>query len=287
MEVDPELETVIAIAVRASARVAELYREHLERGVQVDMKGPGDPVTVADREANVMICEALAEAFPDAGVIAEESAPEDAASLAALATRPRVFFVDPLDGTREFVDQNGEFAVMIGLAVDGRAEAGVVALPVDGRLVAGRVGGGAFVQEPNGDRRPLAVEPTSRFDAATMVVSRSHLPPIIAPLRKRLGIGELEPCGSVGVKISRIVLGQADLYVHAGPGMKHWDTCGPQAILEAAGGRMTDLRGQPMDYGSSEIRLQRGLVATNGHLHPGVLSAVDWAEREAARVARA
>lgn len=282
--VDAELETLIAIAKRACARVAELYREHRERGVQVDMKGPGDPVTVADREANDIICDALAEAFPDAGVIAEESAPDDAARLAALASRPRVFFVDPLDGTREFVDQNGEFAVMIGLAVGGRAEAGVVVMPVDGRLVAGRVGEGAFVEDPSGERRSLDVSCTSRFDGATMVVSRSHRPPIIDPLRKRLGIGTLQPCGSAGVKIARIVLGQADLYVHAGPGMKHWDTCGPQAILEAAGGRMTDLRGQPFDYGSAEIRLQRGLVATNGHLHPGVLSAVEWAEREAARL---
>jgi 3'(2'), 5'-bisphosphate nucleotidase len=99
-----------------------------------------------------------------------------------------------------------------------------------------------------------------------------------------LGIGTLQPCGSVGVKVARIVLGQADLYVHAGRGMKHWDTCGPEAILAAAGGRMSDLRGQVIDYASSEIRLQRGLVATNGTLHPGVLSAVDWAQREAERV---
>lgn len=285
MEVDDDLEALIAIARRASARVAERYREHLRQGVEVELKGPGDPVTVADREANELICEALAERFPDAGVIAEESAPDDVATLAALAARPRVFFVDPLDGTREFVDQNGEFAVMIGLALGGRAEAGVVVLPVDGRLVAGRVGAGAFVEEPSGQRRALGVRPTSRFADATMVVSRSHRPPIIEPLRKRLGIGVMQPCGSVGVKIARIVLGEADLYVHDGPGMKHWDTCGPQAILEAAGGTMSDLLGQPIDYASSEIRLRRGVVATNGHLHPGVLSAVGWAEREAARLA--
>ncbi|HHH28725.1 MAG TPA: 3'(2'),5'-bisphosphate nucleotidase CysQ, partial [Polyangiaceae bacterium] len=237
VRVDDELEALVAIARRAAVRVAEIYEEHCQRGVEVELKGPGDPVTVADREANDIICEALADAFPDSGVIAEESAPEDAATLAAIAARPRVFFVDPLDGTREFVDQNGEFAVMIGLAVGGRAEAGVIAMPVDGRVVAGRREVGVFVQEPAGSRRALQVTPTSRFDDATMVVSRSHRPPLIEPLRRRLGIGKLQPCGSVGVKIARIVLGDADLYVHAGPGMKHWDTCGPQAILEAAGGR--------------------------------------------------
>ncbi len=276
---------MVAIALEASARVAERYAEHLEAGVAVEMKRPGDPVTVADKEANEIICAALSRRFPEAAVVAEESAPP-AAELAAILLSPRVFFVDPLDGTREFVDKNPEFAVMIGLAVEGRAVAGVVATPTDGRVVAGRVGQHAFVQAADGSRDLVAVNPRGTFTDAKLLVSRSHRPAIVEPLCRRLGIPELLPCGSVGVKVLRLIEQHADVYVHAGGGLKRWDTCAPEAILVAAGGRMSDLDGAPIDYGSRDLHLRRGLVATNGVLHPGVLSAVGWAEREAARLRR-
>lgn len=283
IDAGPELEAMIRIAERASARVAELYDRHRESGIDVQHKRPGDPVTAADREANAIICSALAAEFPDAGVIAEESVPGDQ-ELAALLLRSRVFFVDPLDGTREFVNRNPEFAVMIGLAVDGQAAAGVVATPTDGRLIAGRVGQRALLQTADGRRDLVSVNPRGTFEDARLVVSRSHRPAIVDPLCRRLGIRTLLPCGSVGVKVLRLVEREADVYVHAGGGLKRWDTCAPDAILAAAGGRMTDLDGAAIDYASRDLHLRRGLVATNGVLHPGVLSAVGWAEREAARI---
>lgn len=283
IDAGPELEAMIAIAKRASARVAELYAEHQKSAIDVQMKKPGDPVTQADREANEIICSGLATEFPDSAIIAEESVPSDAQLTAALLN-PRIFYVDPLDGTREFVKENPEFAVMIGLAIEGRAAAGVIATPTDGRLVAGRVGQSAFLEEADGERRFVTVHPRGTFTDATMVVSRSHRPPIVDPLCKRLGMKALLPCGSVGVKVLRLIERQADVYVHSGGGLKGWDTCGPEAVLTAAAGRMTDLDGAVLDYAQKELRLRRGLVATNGTLHPGVLSAVGWAEREAARL---
>ena len=80
-------------------------------------------------------------------------------------------------------------------------------------------------------------------------------------------------CGSVGVKVSRLVLGQGDVYVHGGLGAKHWDTCAPEALLVAAGGRFTDLAGAAIDYASADLMLRNGLVATNGALHEAVLAA--------------
>jgi 3'(2'), 5'-bisphosphate nucleotidase len=191
----------------------------------------------------------------------------------------RVFFVDPLDGTREFVDKNGEFATMIGLSEDGAAVAGAVCLPIEMRVLAGRVGAGAFVQERDGSRTPLEVSACERFDQARMLVSRSHRPALIAPLCSRLGISHTLPCGSVGLKVARLLLGDAELYVHDGPGMKLWDTCGPEAILHAAGGRLSDLSGHAIDYGGEGLALDRGVVASNARLHPGVLSAVTYARR--------
>jgi 3'(2'), 5'-bisphosphate nucleotidase len=262
--------------IRIARRAGEVVRAVYATPFTVEMKGPNDPVTRADREANDLICTALAASFPGDAILAEESVPSDPAEVARLTGRERVWFVDPLDGTREFTDRIGEFAVMIGLAVKGRAALGVVLTPVDGVALAGRVGadGTAFAEEEGGARRPLTVSDVGDPRKATIVVSRSHRPPIVDAIIASLGISNVVPCGSVGVKISRLVLGRADLYVHGGVGAKRWDTCAPEAVLVGAGGRFSDLGGAPIDYASADIRLTTGLVATNGALHEAVLSAV-------------
>ncbi|WP_437719351.1 3'(2'),5'-bisphosphate nucleotidase CysQ [Sorangium sp. So ce448] len=270
MNTDPEIEEVIRIARAAERRVRAIYAT----AFTVELKGPGDPVTRADREASDIICESLAASFPGDAILSEEGVPEDPAEVARLVGSRRVWFVDPLDGTREFTEHIGEFAVMIGLAVAGRAVLGVVVMPADGEGIAGRVGGAAFAEDAQGARRPLSVSAVSDPREATIVISRSHRPPRLDPLLDRLGTGRIVPCGSVGVKVARIVLGQADLYVHDGGGAKRWDTCAPEAVLTAAGGRMSDLDGAPIDYRSDDLVLRRGIVATNGALHEAVLSAV-------------
>ncbi len=205
--------------------------------------------------------------------------PASPAEVARRVASPRVWFVDPLDGTREFTERIGEFAVMIGLAVAGRAALGVVVMPATGEALAGRVSGGAFAEDGADDgaraRRPLSVSAIDDPRLATIVVSRSHRPPLLDPLIARLGVGRVVPCGSVGVKVARLVLGQADLYVHDGGGAKRWDGCAPEAVLAAAGGRFTDLAGAPIDYSAgADLVLRGGIVATNGALHGLVLGAV-------------
>jgi 3'(2'), 5'-bisphosphate nucleotidase len=264
---DAEIATVLRIAREASDRVSEIYATPFE----VEMKGPGDPVTRADREANALICDALSRAFPGDAILAEESVPESEAEIARLVAHDRVWYVDPLDGTREFADRNGEFAVMIGLAVKGRAELGVLVMPVSGDALAGRVGGGAFIEHRDGTRAPLAVSAVADPRDATLVVSRSHRPAIVDPVVKALGMTRLVPCGSVGVKVSRIVLGAADVYLHGGRGAKRWDTCAPEAVLVAAGGRFGDLDGAAIDYGCVDLHVRRGIVATNGALWEAVV----------------
>ncbi len=278
---DAELEAMILIVRAAAKRASELYAEHVEAGLAVTEKAPGDPVTRADRELDAFVSAALRERFPDAGIVSEESVPAGAA-LAAELERREVFFVDPIDGTREFVDKNGEFAVMLGLARDGRASAGVLAVPSEGLIFAGRIGQRAFVESSDGSRDLVQVSAVTRFEEARMLVSRSHEPALVGPLRRRLGIGTVSPCGSVGVKVARLVQGKAELYVHAGAGLSLWDTCAPEAVLVAAGGRLTDLDVGLIDY-RGPTGLSRGLVATNGVLHPGVMSALGWAERQAGR----
>ena len=266
-----ELDEVLRIARRASDLVRAVYATPFT----VELKGPDDPVTRADREANDLICAALAASFPGDAILAEESVPESPAEVARLAAAERVWFVDPLDGTREFADRNGEFAVMIGLAVARPGpRLGVVLMPDDGLAIAGSAGTPAFAEDERGARRPISVSAVRDPREATLVVSRSHRAPALDPIIQRLGITRVVPCGSVGVKVSRLVLGQADLYVHGGRGAKLWDTCAPEAVLAAAGGRFSDLQGAPIDYGSPDLMLRRGLVASNGALHEAVLAAV-------------
>ena len=267
---DREMEEVVRIARRASELVRAIYATPFT----VEMKGPGDPVTRADREANELICNALAASFPGDAIIAEESVPKDPAEIGRLVERERVWFVDPLDGTREFADRIGEFAVMIGLAVRGRAALGAVVMPASGEAAFGRVGGAAFLEDEGGARRPLTVSGVRDPKEAAILVSRSHRPALVDPLIARLGIAKVVPCGSVGVKVTRIALKQADLYVHGGIGAKRWDSCAPEAVLAAAGGRFTDLNGAPIDYTSADLVLRTGIVATNGLLHEAVLAAV-------------
>lgn len=263
-----ELDVALSIARRASALILEIYATPFT----VELKGPDDPVTRADREANTLICEALAAAFPGDAIVAEESAPATPAETSALVLRDRVWFVDPIDGTREFADRNGEFAVMIGLAIKGRAALGVVLMPTLGQALAGIVGGEAFCEDASGARRPLRVTTVQDPREATMMVSRSHRPRIVEPVIERLGIHKTVSCGSVGVKVARIALGEADLYVHGGRGAKRWDSCAPEAILTAAGGRFTDIEGELIDYAAADLMLDNGLVASNGALHDTVLA---------------
>ena len=267
--VDPELDEVIRIARLAARRVSEVYATDFT----VELKAPGDPVTRADRESSDIICASLAASFPGDAILSEEAVPSSPTEVARLVSSPRVWFVNPLDGTREFSERIGEFAVMIGLAVAGRAALGVVTMPAVGETIAGRVGASAFAEDTHGARRPLSVSKVRDSRQATLFVSRSHRPPLIGSLIDLLGIRRVVSSGSVGVKIARLVLGQGDLYVHDGGGAKLWDTCGPEAVLTAAGGRFSDIDGAAIDYASADLVLRRGIVATNGHLHDAVLSA--------------
>jgi 3'(2'), 5'-bisphosphate nucleotidase len=232
----------------------------------VDYKAKNDPVTEADRLASHVIVEGLRREFPDDLVVSEEE------PIAAVALAPdRVWYVDPLDGTQEFIKRNGEFAVMIGLAVVGRPKVGVVFRPVTVELFGGIVGQGAWLETKEG-KRPLRV--TGEIDSSRLrlVASRSHRDHRVDEVRRRLGIGEEYRIGSVGIKVGLLVTRQAEVYVEPSSMTKAWDSCAPEAILQAGGGRMTDLEGAPLRYIPSEVRNRKGLVATNGSCHDRVIS---------------
>ncbi|MBW2464985.1 MAG: 3'(2'),5'-bisphosphate nucleotidase CysQ, partial [Deltaproteobacteria bacterium] len=241
--------------------ILEVYATDLD----VAYKGKNDPVTDADQRANELIVSRLAASFPGDGIVAEES-PDRSDALRS----GRVWYVDPLDGTKEFVKKNGEFAVMIGLTIDGEAHAGVVYQPVKDKLWAGIVGDGAYLEE-GGERRPLAVSEVADPKDLKLVVSRSHRAASTDQLVERLGITNEVSHGSVGLKIGMLAERVADLYVIMAPKSSKWDACGPEAVLRAAGGRFADLSGAPFAYQGEEMLNLRGILACNAASWDAVL----------------
>ncbi|MFZ5444642.1 MAG: 3'(2'),5'-bisphosphate nucleotidase CysQ family protein [Myxococcota bacterium] len=247
---DRELEIATTLALQAAEVIREVYETSFE---VVQKSGGGGPVTVADQRANELIVAGLKRAFPADDVVAEESthvAPKS----------ERVWFVDPLDGTREFVDRNGMFAVHIGLAIAGRAVAGVVHAPVQRALWSGAVGH-PCVLTLGRERRELAMAPVEDTGALRLLVSRSHKSKKTEKIKQALGITRVREQGSVGLKCALLAMGEADLYLHPSNRSSRWDSCAPQAVIEAAGGLLVDFAGQPYEYSGRELTNERGLVA--------------------------
>ena len=257
-----ELETAVALARRAGERIAALHGS----GIAVDTKDDDSPVTAADREANALIVGGLGAAFPDDAILSEEL-PDDGSRIG----RARVWMVDPLDGTKDFIRGHEGFSVMIGL-LDGAAPAlGVVYQPIGDKLYFATRGGGAFLVR-GGVTAPIHVSDVRVSSEIRMVASKSHRTETIDRVRAELGISDELNVGSVGLKLGLIAEGLRDLYVNPAGHSKLWDACGPEAILVEAGGRLSDLRGLPLDYRGRELGNVRGLIASNGVLHDEVVA---------------
>lgn len=230
--------------------------------LQVDLKAGDEPVTIADREASDLIVAGIAEVFPDDVVISEETAD----NLGRLGAE-RVWYIDPIDGTRDFIRGEDGFCVMIGLAIDRRPILGVICAPVGDRLFRGVVGAGASLSIPGEPDIELACSDVTALSDAKLVASKSHRSKTIDRVKAVLGINNEHNLGSVGLKLGVISMGERDLYVNPSSKCSMWDTCGPEAILHAAGGRLTDLSGEPLRYDTEDVRHRRGMLASNGRIH--------------------
>ncbi|MGB0908858.1 MAG: 3'(2'),5'-bisphosphate nucleotidase CysQ family protein, partial [Nitrospirales bacterium] len=227
-----------------------------------------DPVTEADKLANTLIVEGLRKQFPQDDIVAEESAPP-----ANLSHTGKVWYVDPLDGTKEFINKNGEFSVMIGLAIDGQAKLGVVYRPDQDMLFAGLTDQDSYMETASGRTR-LKVSTLQPSESLTLIVSRSHRNPKIDMIKEHIGISKEFPCGSVGLKIGSIARRDADVYLEPGPFTSLWDACAPEAIIRGAGGQFTNIYGEPILYGYDTLKNMKGLVATNGACHEHVIQSI-------------
>jgi 3'(2'), 5'-bisphosphate nucleotidase len=238
-EADGLLEVIRDAARRAGAAILDVYAQPFA----VERKADASPVTRADELAEAIILEALRAATPAVPVVAEELC---AAGGMPKTAPERFWLVDPLDGTKEFIARNGEFTVNIALIEQQRPVLGLVLAPVPDVSYWG-IAGTAWRQRGRAAAERIAARPVPER-GAVVLHSRSHADETrLAAYVAALPGAERRVAGS-SIKFCLLAAGEADLYPRFGPTME-WDTAAGQAVLEAAGGRVTTLDGAPLLYG--------------------------------------
>lgn len=240
------LPDVVALAEAAGADIMAIYNAG---PTAVMHKADDSPLTAADLAAHVRIVAGLQQLTPDIPVVSEEGCVPDEGARAALV----FWLVDPLDGTKEFVARNGEFTVNIALIERGRPVLGVVTVPAQNVSYWGSVGVGAYRRhagEAVAQRLHVAV-PREAGSPLRVMASKHHFHEDTRTLIARMGAHELVQAGS-SLKFCRIAEGSADVYPRLGPTCE-WDTAAAQAVVEAAGGHVCTLQGEPLRYGKAEV----------------------------------
>ena len=264
---DHELAREVEVAERLASEAGELVMKFHGKKLDVDRKTGDEPVTVADRESSALIVSGLRAEFPDDVVISEENA-DDLRRL----TASRVWYVDPIDGTKDFIRGEDGFCVMIGLCIDHRPKVGVIFQPVHRRLISAAPGAGTWLMAPDALPRRANVSKIDDVADIRLVASRSHRDETIDRVKSALGISNELNIGSVGLKLGTIALGERDLYVSPTSKTSSWDTAGPEALLLEAGGLLTHTKGALLRYDTPEIHHTRGLLASNRLVHDAVVS---------------
>lgn len=238
------------IARNAGAAIMEVR----SKGFKVDNKDDKSPVTEADLASNKVIMKDLMKLYPEIPVLSEEGA------KIPYEERKKwkdFFLVDPLDGTKEFIKDNGEFCVCIALMRNNRPVLGVVYAPTQDTLYTGSTETGAHVSRKGTEPAKISTTPPADDEGLIIVGSRSHPSPDLAGYLETLKVKKMTPAGSA-IKFCLVAEGKAHQYPRFNPTME-WDTAAGQAIVEAAGGTMTAIDGSEFPYNKENL-LNAGFI---------------------------
>lgn len=272
------LEEIVAIARFVGWGAADIlrtyYRSHADDSIlalNIEEKKDG-PVTAADVAANYYILQKLQDVFePETfGYLSEETYKSlSEQNQESLVNTPWVWIIDPLDGTRDFIDKTGEYAIHIALVHQGRPIVAVVVWPEAEKLYSATLGGGTFVETPEGAKTPIQVSPRDTIVDLSLVASRTHRDERFNQLLSQLPFKTKHYVGSVGCKIATLIEQQADVYISLSgkSAPKDWDMAAPELILTEAGGQFTHFDGTPLMYNQGDINQWGGLMASNGCCH--------------------
>ncbi len=263
-----EYQREMDIAREAAAKASEVIRSHYAELDAVD-DAPASVTTKTDRASQEIILQHITRAFPSDALSAEEST----ATLAnADQSGERLWIVDPIDGTRGFVKKNGEFSVMIGFVHRGQIQLGVVAEPATNLTTYALRGQGCWVLEGDADPRPCRVRTVEKVSEAILTQSHSKGDPLESWAARLLGVSQVCESYSAGVKLALVARGEADVYVNSYSEFHDWDICAGHILVEEAGGTVTGLQGETIQYGSPGAWQRSGLLASNGPIHAEVLT---------------
>ena len=257
MDLTELIEPTVTLAVDAGSAILQVYATEFD----VQAKDDQSPLTQADMASHRIISSGLAALTPDIPIISEES------GLPDFATRrewQRYWLIDPLDGTKEFVNRNGEFTVNIALIDGHRPVLGIVHVPVTGTTYTGCEGAGATRRESGTGPESIAVAVESA-NPVRVVGSRSHRGSSLDAFLEKLGDFEMRPTGS-SLKFCLVAEGEADVYPRLGP-TSEWDTAAAQAVVEQAGGAVLELDGKPLSYNNKSDILNPYFVVAGPQDH--------------------
>lgn len=266
------IEEISAIARSVGWGASYLLRsyysgEHRQCDLEIQEKQDG-PVTAADIAVSHYILDRLKNNLGESefAYISEETyQPQSSNQI----NQPWVWIIDPLDGTRDFIDKTGEYAIHIALVKHGRPVLAVVAYPEAEKLYYATLGSGTFVETRDGKVNRLQVSKRDVVEDFIIVASRTHRDERFNQLLQQLPCQNQKSVGSIGCKIAAIAEQQADVYISLSgkSAPKDWDLAAPELILTEAGGKFTHFDGTPLMYNQGDANQWGGLLATNGQRH--------------------
>lgn len=240
------------------AKSTEIAMQHYSNMGAVMQKDDKSPLTAADLEVDQYLFAELSKEFPQIPIVTEERAQSHGLDVST----GMFFLVDPIDGTKEFINKRDEFTVNIALVKDGKPIAGVVCAPALKLCYTGAVGLGAFEEDmSSGKTKPIKAR-TPDNDALMVVASRSHLTEETKAFIQANNVADTKSSGS-SLKFCLLARGDADLYPRYGPTME-WDTAAAHAVLVAAGGSIVNLDGTPLEYAKESFRNPYFIASSNG-----------------------
>lgn len=249
-----ETKLAIQAATHAGMKIMQLYNKNITSRLKDD----NEPVTLADIESDTIIRKTLSST--NYSILSEESS-DDKKRL----EQNKIWIVDPLDGTSDFVNKTGEFTIMIALVQDHKPILGVIFHPPSDTLYVAQKNQGAFKFQ-NKIWTGLEVSKISELEKCRAVGSRFHLTPKEQQILEKLKIQKFITRGS-SLKVTDICSGNAELYLTTTNKMKQWDTCASHCLIQEAGGKMTDLFGKELLYNLDSLNHENGLLVTNGKIH--------------------
>lgn len=255
IKVEKYLDEVIRISRLSAEGVLQIYNN--SRNINIETKEDGSPITLADNLSHTILTSNLSKSFPEIPIISEEDKSETLSPKSSL-----YWLIDPLDGTKEFINGNGEFTINVALIFNGYPLLGVVTVPnSDTIYIGGKEIGAKKIL--NNNIETIQIKKIKKNDPLKLIASRSHQNDATREFISKLNIKEVITFGS-SLKFCKIADGEVDIYPRLAP-TSEWDTAAAQAVLEGAGGIVVDLNGERLRYGKEEI-LNPSFIATSLNL---------------------